>query len=470
VNQSPADLNDAQVTVLRWIGSGCQPGVMEGYSHRISAVALQSRRLVRISGKGKTWRAELTDLGRERIESLDRGLARGAPGERESSASARRIVADVSAERPPLRTEQLVADLLAAGGRLTLPDETARGGVNWRQRAYAAQRHGRVPEGKHLSVSWTSKGFEIVLLDGETGNELGATAVPVSARLTKYHRVAREFRDRTSLHEVSRKSLPRVLRIVHALAAEAERRGYEVACVPTREDSYGRSDWKPAQDGQLVVTINGHQLKVRLSEKGVGLRGLYEHQMRRWHEDREQPYRLMSFVQRPKPYDRAATGELNIETLGWSNGRQSSWGDRKRWKLEDRLPQLLRELETQAVEAEERRLAKEREEAERQRQWEAAMENAKRRLVDDHRLEVLRNRVRAWHEADAIRAYCEAVEARYGRDAVAADSEASEWLTLARNYADRAQQLPRMPADPEATHEALKPYLGGWSPYGPHRW
>jgi hypothetical protein len=152
-----------------------------------------------------------------------------------------------------------------------------------------------------------------------------------------------------------------------------------------------------------------------------------------------------------------------------NNGRQSSWGDRKRWTLEDRLPQLMRELETQAVEAEERRLAKEREEAELQRQWEAAMDLAKRRFVEDHRIEVLRNRVRAWQEAEAIRRYCDAVETRHGDEAIAADPEAAQWLALARAHADRAQQLPRMPADPEITHEALRPYLGRWSPYGPHR-
>src|SRR5207247_2480016 len=98
----------------------------------------------------------------------------------------------------------------------------------------------------------------------------------------------------------------------------------------------------------------------------------------------------------------------------------------KRWTLEDRLPQLMRELETQGVEAEERRLAAEREEAERQRQWEQAMAQAKRRLVEDHRIDVLRKRVRAWQEADAIRAYCDAVEACHGADAIAADPEAAE--------------------------------------------
>jgi hypothetical protein len=67
--------------------------------------------------------------------------------------------------------------VIAAGGRLTLPDETECGGVNWRQRAYAAQRHGKGPAGKRLSVALTKVGFEIELLNGETGNELRHTAI-----------------------------------------------------------------------------------------------------------------------------------------------------------------------------------------------------------------------------------------------------------------------------------------------------
>ena len=59
------------------------------------------------------------------------------------------VIADDVAEPPPgpkslSKTEQLVVDVIAAGGRLTLPDDAAHGGVNWRQRAYAAQRHGKV--------------------------------------------------------------------------------------------------------------------------------------------------------------------------------------------------------------------------------------------------------------------------------------------------------------------------------------
>lgn len=287
--------------------------------------------------------------------------------------------------------------------------------------------------------------------------------------MTKYHVVARQFRDRTTIHEVSRKALARVLRIVHALASEIERRGHTIECVVARAGSYGRADWKPTHDGQLVVTINGHSNKLRIWEKGCGLRGPWEHQKACWEEARLSP-RFALYATRPTAFDKDATGGLNASILGYGR-RQSSWGDRKRWRLENRLPQLIRELEAQAVEAEERRLAREREEAERMRRWELAIEQAKLRFVAAHRREILSNRVRAWQEADAILAYCHAVEARNGSAAALdADGSASEWLAYAREEAERRQLMPTMPPDPEIKPEDLKPYLGGFSPYGSRGW
>ena len=57
--------------------------------------------------------------------------------------------------------------------------------------------------------------------------------------------MARQFRERTSIHEVSRQALPRVSRIVHALALEIERRGHTIECVSAPTNSYGAQDWKP---------------------------------------------------------------------------------------------------------------------------------------------------------------------------------------------------------------------------------
>jgi hypothetical protein len=70
--------------------------------------------------------------------------------------------------------------------------------------------------------------------------------------------------------------------------------------------------------------------------------------------------------------------------------------------------------------------SREREQAARQRDWEAAIDQATRQLVDDLRREVLRRCVDAWKDAEAIRDYCDAVEARHGPDLVAAEPSAPE--------------------------------------------
>jgi hypothetical protein len=356
-------LNEVQVAVLRWIGDGCPDNGVDGISARISAGALRSRGLVRTAGRGPTWTATITSDGKDYLQQAD---GPNPPSPRQPNVSV---------------TRQLVDDVIAAGGSLRVPRKhwNEKEGIDYERRARLAESYGKVPRGSRLIVKTASAEELLIELvtdrsaaaEGEEEPSLGLSPVAVPVRLTKYHRVAREFRDRTNLHEISRKALPRALRIVHALAVEAERRGYEIACVQVHEDRYGRTEWKPAHDGQLVFTINGHQLKMRIWEKGAGQRGPYEHQMTRWKQDREQPVRLMQFVQRPKPYDSGATGELNVEASGSALGRQKAWGDRTRWKLEERLPNLLRELEVQAVEAEERRLAREREQAEQKRQWEA---------------------------------------------------------------------------------------------------
>jgi hypothetical protein len=459
-------INDRQRAVLDWIADGCPDGIYEGEGHKVSAAALRARGLVRIRGRGETWNAVLTDRGHAFLSGSP------APGPTPPSstptADAKPEPSPVhSADRPPTKTEQLVADVIAADGRLVLPDETATGGVNWRQRAYAAQRHGKVPDGKHLVVSRGREGFVIELKDGQTGNELGAEEIRVPARLTKYHHVARQFRDDPDLQQISRKALSRTLRIIHALAVEIERRGHRIKCANAPQtDRYGRRERNAKDSAHLLVTVRSHEIGLRIYEKGVGLRGAWE-QQKAYYEENRVNFRLGYLPSRPTAYDKDATGQLNISLLGYSS-RQTTWGDRKRWKLDDRLGQILRELETQADEAEERRLAREREEAERQRQWEAAMANAKRRFIEDHQLEALCRRVHAWQEADAIRAYCDAVEARHGPAATETDTAA--WLELAREHADRLQRLPTMPADPEITNEALKPYLGSWSPYGPRGW
>lgn len=448
-------LTKRQIDVLRWIADGCPDGVMADDTHKISAAALRNRGLITTSGRGSSWTAATTPTGREYLKDVD---GPNPPVPRQANVSV---------------TAQLVQNIVDAGGSLRLPRRSwnDRDTPDYAQRARLAERHGKVPHGKRLRISSVSgTEFQIDLIDDpDVIAEAASKPVPVPARVSRPHRVAKQFRDRLALHEVSRKQIPRATRIIHALTTEAERRGYTVECAsPGPAQPTGRRG-TTASDGQIIVTISGHPGRVRIWEKGVTSRAAYEQGKREWERVRRDMHYGWQWVERPQPFDKDASGELNA-AVSQHFERQTSWGDRKTIRLEDRLPRLLRELELQAHEAEQREIARQREIADRQAHWERAMANARQRYIDDRRLEILNRRVQAWRQGEEIRAYCRAVEDRYDATTLAENPSASSWLALARAQADRLQRLPTMPEDPKIRPEDLKPYLGGLSPYGPeHR-
>src|SRR4051794_19605840 len=95
-------LTELQVAVLRWIEDGCQDAVANA-SYRISAGALRNRGLVVTSGKGPTWTASTTRLGRDYLRDVD---GPNPPTPRQPNVSV---------------TQQLVDDVIAAGGSLRVP-------------------------------------------------------------------------------------------------------------------------------------------------------------------------------------------------------------------------------------------------------------------------------------------------------------------------------------------------------------
>lgn len=213
-------LSELQVAVLRWVSDGCPDGTLEDRSPRISAAALQRRDLVHITGRARAWTASLTEAGKEYLQRVD---GPNPPEPRQANVSV---------------TQQLVDDILAAGGRLQVPRKRwGESGVDYERRARLAQTHGKVPSGHRLSVRTVSS--DELLLEVIADPQLRAdsdensdrwSSISVPVHVGRYHAVAREFRNRVMLHEVSRKALPRVLRILHTLATEAERRGYNVSC------------------------------------------------------------------------------------------------------------------------------------------------------------------------------------------------------------------------------------------------
>lgn len=449
-------LTDAQVGVLRWIGDGCPHGVMKDDFHRISAAALKRRGLVEINGRGASWSAQISAVGRAYLEKVD---GSEPPVARQGNVSV---------------TQQLVDEVIDAGGSLCVPRRWYGQGVDYWNRALLAERHRKVPPGKRLVVKAISpEELEIELVDAPGLGEAELVEVDVPERVTRYHPAAKRFRDATKSHEVSRAQLPRAARIVHALAREAERRDWSLKTVRDSGDDAGDRT-------ALRIDVLEQTFSLFIYEKGVGNRGEWEAEVKRYRRDvREWP--RFSGEPPARSYDGGAEGALTLALVierDWRfRGRQSRWSDRSSWTLEERLPHLFVEIEERALEGariddEERRVAEveaerqQRERAEREKQWNNLMAQAQDRLIESHRAAYLRSRLDAWEEAQRIRRYCEAM------NATADDSEeTAAWLTWAGDYAKKIDPIgvpTSLPEDPEMTHEAVQRHLpAGWSTYGP---
>ncbi len=142
-------------------------------------------------------------------------------------------------------------------------------------------------------------------------------------------------------------------------------------------------------------------------------------------------------------------------------------------QLEDLLPQILQEVELCAAFADEQPLEAEFQRAQRQRRWEAAIEAAKQQLREAHRADILMRQADDWACAIGLDRYLDALEVTIDATPTAEERSApQEWLDWARGYRHRLDPLNRplaIPADPKPTADNLKPFLKGWSFYGPKR-
>jgi hypothetical protein len=438
-------LNETQLAVLKWVADGCPDGVMDDYAHRISAAALHRRGLVRTAGRGTAWRAEVTRAGRD---YLARAEGPDAPRPRQPNTSV---------------TQQLVDQVTAAGGSLRVAHRPyySREGVNYALRARLAERYGKVPDGKRLAVSAVGADeLQIDMVDA-AGGVAALEPVPVPARVARYHPLVRRFKQQQERHEVSRAALPRALRMLQALVVEAERRGYGVSLAEQAPSRYGLDGWSGPRDGHLQFTVEGTAEAIRISEEGLKSRAYWERQAG------YATYRNGGRSGRPRlsEYEQGATGRLRLEIVGYSGaGRQVKWADRKAGTVEQRLPEVLRELEIRASERAERRREAERREVEQKRRWSNALDDARAQYLEHRRSEALTDQVRRFEAAQAIRTYCDAAEAAYPND-----QPTAEWASWARRYASDLDPLsgpPGPPPEPESVPpEELRPFLDGWDPY-----
>ncbi len=382
-------------------------------------------------------------------------------------------------------TQELVDDVIASGGTLVVPSKSWRDpdSVDYRRRARLAENLGKLPTGKLFAIRNLPDGnLEIELVAGPTTPGGGKPKpIDVPERISRHHPAAKAFRDETNRHEVSRELAQRATRIVHALSREATARGWKVRSAGRSPDAYGRESWTPSKDGHLVIETEDERFWFRLREGGVRLRRPWEAEVERYRDADPDSYSWRDREIPRGPYDANADGKLDLVLFcgkRYAYGdRQSRWGDRQRWSLEDRLTDVVLEIEIRAAEAtlreeEEREAAAEakqraEEEAERRQvDFKVHLKEAWRGLFEARRAKELRSQASAWSEARTLGAYCDAVEATHGDD-----PEARRWLEWARGFIEELDPLDKPPSLPEITEapeDELQQYMPkGWSVQGP---
>lgn len=450
---------------------------MEGHLYKRIAVALQDRRLVKISKKAGSWHSEATDAGRHYVEHgdypdgfwIDQKPRSEVSVQRFSKESSRAeaSVAPEDAQRveSPKRlsvTEKLIADVIAAGGELRVGSDEDK--TNYDQRVAAAIRHGKVPEGKLLVIEHGRTWGERIIRLQDPPEWMTAVLAPISVpgHLRKPHKIVATLKGDRDLFRATTEVRSRACRLLQALITEAERRGHTVRLA----DRAGRSQrYDASGEGLFTVRISGHDFGLNLTQQYDRV----EHvptatELRR--AERESWYRIPAHDDRP-------SDRLTISLANGRQYRQSNWSDSAKAQLEELLPQILQELELRAGFAEQQRLEKERKEAELQREWECAMERAEAAFREDHRAKILHKQLSRWQTAEALDAYLIAMRAKAETLTDEAEREAARaWLAWAQDYRRRIDPLSVplcMPATPKPQLRDLEPFLDGWSPYGPHR-
>lgn len=455
-----APLNPRQLDVLRWIADGCPKDVMQGYTYKTTAVALQSRQLVEVSKRGGQWRATITDAGVHYLahntfpgvpprRGHPRRAARPAAAQGPPMPSTRRKPQRTATAKPPSPTDQLIADLLVTGEiRVAGPDR-----AKYEARVNAARRFGKVPEGKQLVTDGYRWSPEYVVRLQDAPGWLTATLDPVAVpkTLRQSHPVIAMLRGGRHLADLDGSVTHRALLLIQGLAVEARRRGYVVRATTTT-DAYG---FRSKADDQFTIAVGQHSVGVQLRQ---ALR-------RQPHEPTaaEEARAARDHWYRIPKYDTMRTTRLSIHVSGRFEHRQSKWADGADGRLEDRLAQVLQEIELRA-EAEERdRLASIAAAEERHRQWELAMDQARADYEESYRGKVLVEQATRWRKSNELGDYLSAMaKAVTSLGDPASASEARTWLEWAQNWASSLNPLAqtlKMPEVPNPSPNDLKPFL-----------
>jgi hypothetical protein len=464
-------LNERQFAVLEWVGRGCPDGVWDASGYKASCQALQNRGLVKISRRGGQWSVIPTDAG---SHYLAHGAypAAAAPVRRLATPRLPRVTASTDVgltadsplprmPRPPRKsfTEQLLEELEAAGGRIV---KSGRETDSWPSRVSSARRSGRIPKTKELYGGWCREGYEIKLVDTPAWRLAMLEPVAVPSRLTRPHTVVQAMQKASQPLGLTRTVQGRALRLVHALLTTVERGGH--TCAASSVDAAPASHRRRSARPHFTVTAQGQTVDLLVLQE----------QDRAEHVPTEKELaeaKKYSWVRIPR-FDYTPSERLRVVLSGGQLHRASEWADSTERPLEEQLAEIVQEIGLRGEAAERKRLADLEAARQKQLRWEAAMAEAREEYAEEYRVKHLESQEVAWRRATGLGEYLQAARALVaalppGPERTQAEQWA-EWATGHVAHLHLMAQRFRLPDIPEPRPDDLKPFLRGWSPYGPN--
>ena len=170
-------------------------------------------------------------------------------------------------------------------------------------------------------------------------------------------------------------------------------------------------------------------------------------------------------------WDYHPSGRLSVRLDDAYDGARTArgrFGDGKRSRAEDKIPDLIAELLERARLATERRQEAMRLDDLYAKERDAGVERAKRRYLDDLRAHAAAEHAERWHRAERLRAYAEAMRKRPSGEGTDA------WLDWITTRADRLDPPDLVPAPPRLPQDLpeheIREYLQAWPQSRPYHW
>lgn len=403
-------LTARQLEVLLWIADGCPDGVWPDDTHKLSARALETRNLASVARRDGRWHAQLKPDG---AHYLAHGSYPAPPIPPAPTPAAMASGVAVRRQRLEIDVAELLDRLQTGPVRIQAPDAKLR--AAYRRAIHQATVDGLVPAGLTLRHSGRDHG-DLVIRLVETPRATPTPApvpVPIPDTHDPQQPAIRRLLANPSSWGVSPDVRARALRLVQALADEATRRGYQLA-EPTDESATFRIDigedsfaFRLSEDQDRGEQIPADQLDAAKYS---------------WQRVSPQPAMIPS-------------GRLTLELQrGW---RPTRWADRRRWRLDDKLPAVLKLIEQDAAQARQQRADAEAERTRRRELWEQAVPRARERYVYDLNAERMTDQARASAQAAEILAYSQRLAERAAHEPDPTTRRAIEtWTEWARAHAD----------------------------------